>query len=163
MAAAVVYGVIHDQITARICVEYFTKAHFYIGIADPTLLGFFWGIVGTWWVGLFLGVPLAIVSTFGKKPKIRAIDLVDSICRLLVSMFAIAVLAGGISYLLAAQGQVRINPAYINVIPPGAYNAFIAVSGAHLASYLTGGCGGILIILSVWKKRCKLFQSSLES
>ena len=38
--AAVVYGVIHDQITARVCVEYFTVGHPPIfPTDDPTLLG----------------------------------------------------------------------------------------------------------------------------
>ncbi len=27
IAAAVVYGVVHDQVTARVCVEYFTVGH----------------------------------------------------------------------------------------------------------------------------------------
>lgn len=36
----VLYGVLHDQITARICVEYFTIGHPPISpTSDPTLLG----------------------------------------------------------------------------------------------------------------------------
>jgi len=38
--AAVFYGILHDQITARICVEYFTIGHpIVFGTEDPTLLG----------------------------------------------------------------------------------------------------------------------------
>jgi hypothetical protein len=61
--AAVVYGIVHDQVTARVCVEYFTIGHppvFHTD--DPTLLGIGWGIIATWWVGAMLGAPLAIVA-----------------------------------------------------------------------------------------------------
>lgn len=40
--AAVVYGILHDQITARICVEYFTIGHARLIDSDsPTVLGLF--------------------------------------------------------------------------------------------------------------------------
>ncbi len=50
IAAAVAYGIIHDQITARICVEYFTIGHPPVfGTDDPTLLGIGWGMSGCSW------------------------------------------------------------------------------------------------------------------
>lgn len=53
--AAIGYGIIHDQVTARICVEYFTIGHPPIFHTDsPALLGVRWGILATWWVGLIL-------------------------------------------------------------------------------------------------------------
>ncbi len=53
--SAVVYGILHDQITARICVEYFTIGHPPVfGTDDPTLLGLGWGVIATWWVGCSL-------------------------------------------------------------------------------------------------------------
>lgn len=46
VVAAITYGVIHDQITARICVEYFTIGHPRLIESDsPTVLGLFWGVV----------------------------------------------------------------------------------------------------------------------
>ncbi len=63
VVAAVAYGIVHDQVTARVCVEYFTVGHPPIfGTNDPTLLGIGWGILATWWVGILLGVPLAIAA-----------------------------------------------------------------------------------------------------
>jgi hypothetical protein len=53
--AAIAYGVIHDQITARLCVEYFAIAHpplFHT--TSPTVLGICWGIAATFAVGAFL-------------------------------------------------------------------------------------------------------------
>ena len=40
ICAAVVYGVLHDQVTARICIEYFTIGHPRLIDSDsPTVLG----------------------------------------------------------------------------------------------------------------------------
>jgi hypothetical protein len=64
VAAAIVCGIIHDQFTARICVEYFTVFHPpIIGTKSPTLLAFGWGIIPTWWMGAFLGVLLAVAPS----------------------------------------------------------------------------------------------------
>src|SRR5262245_33637640 len=85
--AAVIYGIIHDQITARICVEYFTIGHPPIfGTDDPTLLGIGWGIFATWWVGLLLGVPLAMVARVGSRPKRPLGSLVRPILFLMAVM-----------------------------------------------------------------------------
>lgn len=68
IVAAVTYGIVHDQFTARLCVEYFTVAHpRLIHTNSPTLLGFCWGTVATIGVGLLLGVVLALVSQSPKK------------------------------------------------------------------------------------------------
>src|SRR5262249_32121548 len=42
VAATVLYGICHDQVTARVCVEYFTVGHppVFGGLTDPTLLAF---------------------------------------------------------------------------------------------------------------------------
>ena len=59
--AAVLYGIVHDQFTARICIEYFTVFHPPIfHTQSPTLLGIGWGVVATWWVGAFFSVPMII-------------------------------------------------------------------------------------------------------
>jgi len=56
LAAALVYRILHDQITARVCVEYFTVFHPPIfATHSPTLLALGWGVIATWWVGLLLG------------------------------------------------------------------------------------------------------------
>jgi len=52
--AAILYGIFHDQVTARLCVEYFTIGHPNIfGTDNPTVLAIAWGIC-TWWVGFYL-------------------------------------------------------------------------------------------------------------
>lgn len=62
--AAILYGIIHDQFTARICIEYFTVFHPPIfDTQSPMLLGIGWGIIATWWVGAFFAVPIILGRT----------------------------------------------------------------------------------------------------
>src|ERR1700761_8722820 len=89
IVAAVLYGIIHDQVTARVCVEYFTIGHPPIfGTDNPTLLRIGWGIVATWWVGVLFGVPLGIAARAGSRPK----RTVDSLLKPLAGLLGIAAL-----------------------------------------------------------------------
>src|SRR5215468_2192723 len=101
--SAIVYGIVHDQITARICVEYFTVGHPPIfNTKSPTLLGFGWGIVATWWVGVMLGFPLACAARLGSSRPLSANELVKPIAMLLGVMGVGAFLAGLIGFILAS-------------------------------------------------------------
>ena len=47
------YAMLQDQVSARLCPEYFTVLHPPIpGLTDPTLLGISWGFLGAWWGGV---------------------------------------------------------------------------------------------------------------
>src|SRR3954447_21182280 len=75
IASAVAYGILHDQVTARLCVEYFTIGHPPVFPTEsPTLLALGWGTIATWWCGLILGVPLALIARAGSRPKLTAGD-----------------------------------------------------------------------------------------
>ena len=77
IAAAVFYGVIHDQFTARICLEYFTVFHPPIfDTQSPTLLALGWGTIATWWAGAILGFLFALAARVGSRPKLYARSLV---------------------------------------------------------------------------------------
>ena len=83
--AAVLHGIVHDQITARICVEYFTIGHPPVfNTDDPTLLAIGWGTIATSWVGAMLGVPLAIVAGAGSRPKRDIKSLIRPIAILMI-------------------------------------------------------------------------------
>ena len=46
IASAIGYGILHDQVTARVCVEYFTIGHPPVFSTDsPTLLALGWGTI----------------------------------------------------------------------------------------------------------------------
>src|SRR4051812_15227154 len=109
VVAAVVYVVLHDQVTARICVEYFTIGHAPVfRTDDPTLLGLGWGVLATWWVGMMLGVPLAAVARFGRWPNRSAVSLIKPLVLLMLASAACAVVGGLVGAMLARAGVVGL-------------------------------------------------------
>ena len=156
IAAAVTYGIIHDQITVRICLEYFTIGHPPIfSTTSPTLLALGWGVVATWWVGLILGLGLASASRVGDRRPIDARELVKPICILLATMAAVALLCGSLVAALASQGRVSLWEPLSSLIPANAQNGFLTDLVAHSASYLVGGVGGLVLIYWVWRRRLR--------
>ena len=74
------YGVLHDQVTARVCLEYFTVFHPDIfHTQSPTLLALGWGVLATWWVSLTLGILLAIAARAGSRPRVTAQSLLPKL------------------------------------------------------------------------------------
>src|SRR5262249_19648343 len=143
IASAVVYGILHDQVTARVCVEYFTIGHPPVfGAADPTLLALGWGVIATWWVGLLLGIPLALVAQAGDRPKRGGGSLVWPLACLLAVMGMSALAAGILGWLLARNGAVFLVGPLAQLVPPEKHALFIADLWAHSASYLVGFLGG---------------------
>jgi hypothetical protein len=151
---AVTYGIVHDQITARVCVEYFTIGHPPIlGTDDPTLLGLGWGVLATWWVGVILGVPLALVARVGRWPKRSAISLVRPLCVLMAVCVVMALAAGLVGSALASAGMITLLEPLASEVPKAKHVAFLADLWAHSASYITGFVGGGLVMLQVWLQR----------
>lgn len=148
--AAVAYGIVHDQITARVCVEYFSVFHPPIlgGTDSPTLLAFGWGLIATWWVGVWLGVPLATAARAGVWPRLSVRDLLPLILSILVVMAGCAVLAGIAGFV---WGKV---PRYMGeLLPAEKHQRFAAVWWAHNASYSSGFAGGVVLWVEAIRKR----------
>ena len=154
--AAVIYGIVHDQITARVCVEYFTIGHPPIFHTDsPTLLGLGWGVIATWWVGAFLGVLVAAAARLGSSPKLTAARLIRPIA-VLMAVSAVAALVSGISGYFTAKARGPDLPAWLaTTMPPETLNRFQADLWAHLASYTVGFLGGIIICVWVLVRRAQ--------
>src|SRR5262249_9145692 len=149
----------HDQITARICVEYFTIGHPPVfGTDSPTLLGLGWGVLATWWIGLILGVPLAVAARAGHRPKRDARSLVRPLVRLMAVMVACALLAGMVGAILARRGLVFLVEPLASRIPTEKHVAFLADLWAHNASYLIGFAGGVVLIVQTWRSRRNTVQ-----
>lgn len=154
IVSAVIYGIAHDQVTARVCVEYFTIGHPpVLGTGDPTLLGLGWGIIATWWAGLLLGVPLAIVARAGSRPRRSVRSLLRPIACLMGVMAVCAFAAGVLGWLLARSGAVVLVGPIAGQVPPDRHVPFIADLWAHSASYLVGLGGGIVVMVLVWRSR----------
>ena len=170
--ASVIYGVVHDQITARICIEYFTVFHpTIVDSEDPTVIGLVWGVVATWWMGLFLGVLVGLACVIGQWPALRARRLVGPLLILLAGMALSALLAGVVGWQVGeplARMAIQVGPPEARDrdprlpnpqmptpwIPRANAKAFAADLAAHNASYFVGFWGGIgLGVYAVLKRR----------
>lgn len=158
--AAIIYGILHDQVTAHVCVEYFTIAHPPVFPTDsPFLLAIGWGIIATWWVGLPLGIGLAAASRFGPGPRLGLRDVKRPIVVLMLGSGALAMIAGGMGATLFATDSMPMPDYWREVIPPEKWAAFTFDSWAHLASYSAGALGGLCVIGWSIVKRVKLSRA----
>jgi hypothetical protein len=157
VAAAVLYGIVQDQVTAHVCVEYFTIGHPPVfPTDDPTALAFGFGVLATWWVGALLGVPLAFVARWRSRPKLGARDLLRPLGVLMACVGLVALLAGVLGYAVARAGLVWLLEPLTTRVPPGKHAAFLADAWAHTAAYATGILGGILLWTWAWNRRKQL-------
>jgi len=164
VAASVMYGILHDQVTARVCIEYFTIGHPPIlDTASPTLLALGWGVLATWWVGLLLGVPAALASRIGSWPKYDAARLIHPVLALLLFMAAVSLFAGALGFLLAKAGGIWLVEPLRSKVPAAKHAAYLADLWAHLASYAAGLAGGLIICgWTLVKRRRKYLEASLS-
>jgi hypothetical protein len=152
--AAVVYGVVHDQVTARLSIEYFTIGHPHIfHTTSPTLLAICWGITATFGIGALFGVILALVSQSEGLPPVPIPRLIRSILGLLMVMAISASLAGVVGFELSRRSLVRIPDGFAEVVSPSQHHHFMAVWFVHGASYAVGVVGALVIILRIWWAR----------
>jgi len=144
--AAICYGILHDQVTAHICVEYFSIAHPPVFPTNsPFLLALGWGIIATWWVGLPLGFLAAAAARFGRGNRLSFVQVRPMIFRLLIAMAVCALAAGAVGAGLAASGSRPLLGGWSQIIPPEKWTAFSADQWAHLASYASGVVGGMIV------------------
>jgi len=148
IAGAIVYGIAHDLITTRICLEYFTIGHppVWGGTHDPTVLAFTWGVIATWWAGAIIGIPLALAAQVGRLPRRSAASMVRPIVVLLCAMAAIATAAGIVSFEWYRNPAGALLDPLTSGIPIQAQPAFMVDLWIHLASYGAGFFGGIVLI-----------------
>jgi len=154
IGAGVLYGIAHDQITARICIEYFTVFHPPLVATDsPTLLGFAWGVVATWWAGAILGAALALAARAGSRRKLAARDVLPLIARLLPVMAVFAGVFGIAGFVLTNKGMIS-PPSWVQShLPPSRFPNFMADWCAHSASYGSAFLGGGVLCVIAYRKR----------
>jgi hypothetical protein len=152
--SACLYGIAHDQITARVCVEYFTIGHPRILDTDsPLLLGIAWGIVATWWVGALLGCAIAIVARAGSRPKLSPSEVARPVVILMLVAAVSALLAGLVGYSLGKEGHVFLLEPIASRVSREKHAAFLANLWAHSASYLVGFIGGVVVCAKLYRRR----------
>ncbi|WP_139230367.1 hypothetical protein [Lishizhenia tianjinensis] len=161
LLAAIIYGIIHDMITAHLCVEYFTIGHpKIIESKSPVLLALLWGVIATWWVALPMGILVAGFSQFGKKPNLEFRDVMRLILKLLLIMFGIALIAGIVGYVLTYLKIIHLVPRLSELMDSSKHSKFLAAGWAHTSSYLSGIIGTIFLCIIVTRKRKRLLTST---
>lgn len=154
--AAIVYGVAHDQVTAHLCVEYFTIAHPPVFATDsPFLLALGWGVIATWWVGLPLGIGLAAAARLGAAPRLGLGEVRRPIVLLMIASALSACLAGIAGAVLVATGTAPVPGEWAALIPPDRHVVFAAAAWAHAASYAAGALGGLIVIGLTVRRRIR--------
>ena len=155
-----IYGIINDQFTYTISPEYYTKFKFYqFGFMDigneaifpnPRIEVSAVGFMATWWMGLIIGLILALVGLIHKESKeMFRITLKAIIVTIIITFITglIGLVYG--KFILAVNGVNWWLPE--NLID---VKNFIAVGSMHNFSYIGGLLGLIAgIIYSIKQKR----------
>jgi hypothetical protein len=152
--AAIGYGILHDQATAHLCVEYFTIAHPPVfATLSPFWLAVGWGIIATWWLGLALGVLLALAARSGARPKFGLAELLPSIVLLVAVMAVSAASIGLAGYTIAGQGMIALPPELKGALAADHQAACMAAWMAHGTSYAMALLGGLFVVGVAWYRR----------
>lgn len=150
-AAAILYGLVQDQIGIRYCPEYFTVAHPPVFHTENlTLLALLWGLVSSWWVGLLLGFGLALAAAAGQPPYIEPNSLLRPIA------FAFAAV-GLVTFLVACL----VSAAHIDLFSQQTARQperLTALFFAYDATYIAAGTAGLWLILATAKRRKAMTQ-----
>lgn len=143
IAASVIYGILHDLVTAHVCVEYFTIGHPPVfHTHSPTLLALGWGTIASWWMGAFLGAFLGLAAIYGPYPVFTARQLLRPMGILLMGLGLCALVSGIFGYLAARNGWIDALD-YGGIFSPEKAWRFTADYWAHSASYFAGALGGL--------------------
>lgn len=154
IGGTIAYGIVMDQITIRICPEYFTVAHPHIlNTGSLTLLALAWGVVATWWAGAIAGVAFALAARTGSPEKLAWRHFVRPVLVLLAVMAACAVAAGFAGDWMALTGQIPAVQAWGSLLPMEKHPPFTADLFAHAMSYFVGAVGALIIALTAaWRR-----------
>ncbi|MEM8670928.1 MAG: hypothetical protein AAGG48_25595 [Planctomycetota bacterium] len=159
----VAYGVAHDQVTARVCVEYFTVAHWPLVDTDsPTVLGLYWGVYATWKFGLVLGVASAVLSQVGSWPTLSLTTLLRLLLGLILIMAAVSCFCGTLAYRLSSAGHLALESPMSQEIDAARHSVFLAARWAHRSAHVVGIVGASIISSGIWlvrKRRAEAIDS----
>ncbi len=161
MAAAMLFGVVHNQFSARISTEYFTLGHRkLINSTSPTLMGIAWGIHPNWWVGMSLGVLFSAAGRAGKWPRRNARSFIKPLLFLFLASAIGSATAGILGYHLANAGVLDLYEPLYSEVPPEAHAAYISALWMHTASYTVASMGGLITALFVFTGRVRALKET---
>ncbi len=157
--AIVGYAILQDQVSARLCPEYFTVLHRPIpGVTDPTLLGVCWGFLGGWWGGVLLGYAAGLLATVGPRPKLEPRELVVPLGLLVAAVAAATAITGYSVWRHTEMFGVYLDPGTAELVPAKRHRELLTVACYHFVAYASAVIGGVVLCAWVWVKRRKREQ-----
>ena len=161
VGGAVTYGVVNDQFTAHLAPQYFTIGHVdHLHVNTPFMLAFEWGFLGTWWVGLTLGILAAMIARLGWGAKVPAAWFVPRLVGLFGAMALAAAATWIVAYFLAGANAVDVPSVVRPGVVPSQRLTYYADWAANVASYAAGGCGALALL--AWAGWRRLHASDVE-
>ncbi len=159
VAAAVLFGIVNDQVTITISPEYFTvfkRAQFGAALgatgtldAPARVQAIVVGTLATWWFGLLLGAMLTYAGTRGKAPAICTPRFVRAVGVVMGVTLGLAAIAGAAGYAFAAAIDLHGASWPFLVGIDDQIHAF-AVGAWHDGAYLGGAVG---TLIEYWRIR----------
>ncbi|MDX2175238.1 MAG: hypothetical protein SF028_02100 [Candidatus Sumerlaeia bacterium] len=162
VAAAVGYGVAHDQVSVLIAPEYLVDWHPRLfGLRQPQLVALAWGVVATWWVGAGAGIALAVSSRAGSWPKLGAADLRGGVAATVAATAASALAGGLLGY--AVHGS--IDPGFLRgyVSPEERMPRLAPVAFSHFFAYQGAFLAGLVLCAATLARRRRRARAALQS
>jgi hypothetical protein len=148
------YGSLHDQVSVRLCPEYFTVLHNPIpGLTDPTLLGLAWGILASVGGGVAMGYAAGLAATVGPRPQLSARELVLPMLAVLGWVAVVTAITGLSVARHADMFDVRLDPFLATIVPPERHHGLLVVACYHLAAYASAIVGSVAMCVWVGTER----------
>jgi hypothetical protein len=150
------YAAVQDQVSTRLCPEYFTHFHNPIpGLTDPTLTGIAWGFLGAWWGGALFGYAAGIAATAGKAPPLTVRQLVKPMLLTILGVAAVTALVGGVVAFYSEQLNVEVDQYLAGPVPAERRRGLLVVCCYHLAAYVSAVVGSVICCVWVARKRVR--------
>ncbi len=154
VSSSILFGVLHNQVSARVSLEYFTIGHRpLIASTSPTLMGIAWGVHSTWWVGLILGLLLALAGRAGKWEKRSAGSFIKPLLILFAACGTASVLFGLLGHRLVTLGKIPFLEGMSGAVRAECRPGYMAALWMHTASYTAAAMGGLIMAVAVFSRR----------
>lgn len=159
--ASIAYGILHDLVTANLCVEYFSKFHPDVFHTEsPLLLALGWGVIATWWMGLILGPIVSAAARSGELPKFTWRDLLKPLAIVLGISYGCAIIGGLVGYFVVQTPPKWVFTMGANMdgvtFTPEKARLFTADLFAHNTSYTVSTIGALSMCVWLIVRRVKL-------
>lgn len=169
VAAATLYGIANAELSNRLCPEFFTAGgmfemqqhmpkNFLVRRAlentkSTTKKAAIWGAHTSWWMGLGLGIPLALAARLGSTPSFDAQDLAKPIALAMLATAAGSLACGEYGRRLANNQtwltgftNNKHNKELMKDIPAESHKGYVIVAFHNLAGYGLGALAGLGLI-----------------